>query len=46
MPVLYIPIGVPGSGKSTYYKNNFNEDETVLISSDAIRKEVFGNEND
>lgn len=46
MPVLYMPIGVPGSGKSTYYKNNFNEDETVLVSSDAIRKEVFGDEND
>ena len=46
MPVLYMPIGIPGSGKSTYYKNNFNEDKTVLISSDAIRKEVFGDEND
>lgn len=35
-------VGLSGSGKSSY---NFKE-EVVKISSDALRKELFGDEND
>ena len=41
-PKFYMLIGLSGSGKSSY---NF-EEEVVKISSDALRKELFGNEND
>lgn len=40
MPTLYIPIGVPGCGKSTWATNSFLVDP-VIVSSDAIRKEIF-----
>lgn len=46
MPSLILLVGVPGSGKTTYAKNyierNFN---TIHLSSDAIRKELYGDEN-
>lgn len=45
-PKLIILCGIPGSGKSTYAKDyterNFN---TVHLSSDVIRKELYGDEN-
>lgn len=45
-PSLIILCGIPGSGKTTYAKNyierNFN---TIHLSSDAIRKELYGDEN-
>jgi predicted kinase len=41
MSILNIAIGVPGSGKSTYMKTL----DAVYVSSDAIRKELFGDEN-
>lgn len=45
-PVLILLVGVPGSGKTTYAKNyirqNFN---TIHLSSDGIRKELYGDEN-
>lgn len=38
MADLYLMCGVPGSGKSTYLKNNVIENEfTVIISRDKIR---------
>ena len=40
-PVLYIPIGLPGAGKTSYFKKV--EGETA-VSSDGIRKEFFGDE--
>lgn len=41
-PVLYVPVGMSGCGKSTYY----HELKGVLcISSDGIRKELFGDES-
>lgn len=38
-------VGVPGSGKSTHAKNNYNNNNFTIVSSDAIRKELFGDEN-
>lgn len=37
-------IGIPGSGKTTYIKNNPLENE-VVISPDELRKKIFGNIN-
>lgn len=39
---LYVMIGAPASGKSTYAKNNFKE--SIILSSDEIRKELLGSE--
>ena len=41
-PKFYMLVGLSGSGKSSY---NF-EEEVVKISSDSLRKELFGDEND
>ena len=45
-PKLIILCGIPGSGKSTYAKTyterNYN---TIHLSSDEIRKELYGDEN-
>jgi predicted kinase len=39
-------VGLPASGKSTYAKNfNLYGGDFVTISSDAIRKELFGDES-
>ena len=49
---LIVMVGVVGSGKSTFalnYQKNMqdrNDGDTVIISSDAIRKELLGDEND
>jgi predicted kinase len=37
-------VGIPGSGKSTYAEKLANE-FTMHISSDAIRKEIYGDES-
>lgn len=42
-PKLYVLVGLPASGKSTYAKNNLL-DKAKLLSSDAIRKELFNDE--
>ena len=45
-PKLIILCGIPGSGKSTYAKNYIERNcNTVHLSSDAIRKELYGDEN-
>ena len=41
MNKLYTMVGLPGSGKSTFTKN---QTERVIISRDAIRAELFGSE--
>lgn len=50
---LILMIGIPGSGKSTFAKQIFFEDAKtkahhypVILSSDEIRKEILGNEED
>jgi len=40
---LILLVGLPASGKSTFAKTLVNED-TVLLSSDALRKELLGDE--
>jgi len=39
--VLYITVGLPGSGKSTYAKNFINGKDIEYLSSDELRA-VFG----
>lgn len=40
---LYTMIGLPGSGKSTFASNH---PECVVVSTDAIRGELFGDESE
>lgn len=42
VPKLYILIGLPASGKSTYAKQLSERNNAVIISSDDIRKEWYG----
>lgn len=51
-PFFYLMCGLPGSGKSTFAKELKAKtdrikglNETVLLSSDELRKEMFGDEN-
>lgn len=45
-PVFSMLVGVPGSGKSTYAKEKLKtESSTKYFSSDAIRAEIYGDEN-
>jgi predicted kinase len=44
-PTLILLCGIPGSGKTTYTKKYIEEhDNTIHISSDEIRKELWGDE--
>ena len=52
-PIFMMFVGLPGSGKSTFAKELKAKmdrikglNETVLLSSDELRKEMFGDEND
>ena len=42
MTTLYIMIGIPGAGKTTYAKNSLSHAE--YIGADALRKEFYGKE--
>ena len=44
MNKLYMMIGLPGSGKSTISRKLSKKENAVIVSSDDIRKEIFGNE--
>lgn len=46
MADLYILVGVPGSGKSYYAEKTAAalHNDSVIVSSDQIRKELFGDE--
>lgn len=45
--MLEILIGLPASGKSSYCKDKLKENKDIeIVSSDAIREEVFGDVND
>lgn len=41
-PILYVMVGIPASGKSTYAAKIPN---AVIHSSDALREELFGDVN-
>ena len=41
--ILYTMIGLPGSGKSTFASDH---PECVVVSTDAIRAELFGDESE
>lgn len=44
-PTLVICVGLPGSGKTTYAKKYIRDhDNTIHLSSDLIRKELWGDE--
>lgn len=42
---LTILIGLPASGKTTYTKNLYYDEQTIVLSSDSIREELFGYRN-
>lgn len=51
VPILYIPVGISGCGKSTWAKKECERLRSRgvpcdIISSDALRLELYGNEND
>ena len=50
MPELILLIGIPGSGKSFYTKkydyDRIFKHNTTILSSDQVRKEILGDEND
>ena len=45
-PILFMPIGLPGAGKSTYAKKLAEENNAVILSSDSLRQELYGDMND
>lgn len=46
-PTIWIMCGLSGSGKSTIAAQIANENpNTIIVSSDAIREELTGNENE
>lgn len=44
MPTFYMMCGLPGSGKSTQAKKMAEKLNASIFSSDAIRKEKYGDE--
>ena len=44
MSTLYVMVGIPASGKSTKTKE-LAEKGAVIVSSDRIRKETFGDQD-
>lgn len=42
MPKIYVMCGIPGSGKSYEAKRIAAENDAVIISSDDIREEIYG----
>ena len=43
-PKFIMLVGIPGSGKSTYAENLINSTNSIHLSSDGIRAELYGNE--
>ena len=45
MPIFHMLVGLPGSGK-TYYANKYlKQENTIILSSDEIRKALLGSED-
>lgn len=45
VPIFYMIIGLPASGKSTYAKELSQKYNCIIHSSDLLRQELFGNIN-
>lgn len=45
IPTCYWMIGISGSGKSSVAKQIAEEKNAIILSSDSIRKELYGDEN-
>ena len=45
-PTMTMMVGLAASGKSTYAKKIVNDTDAIILSSDAIRWELFGDETD
>lgn len=45
MNKLYMMVGLPASGKSTLAKQISQNEDAEIVSSDEIRKELYGDEN-
>lgn len=45
MKDLMVMCGISGSGKSTWAESHFSVATTRIVSTDAIRKEIWGDEN-
>lgn len=44
---LILPIAIPGAGKSSWAESyKVLNPDTIIVSSDSIRKEIYGDEND
>lgn len=43
--VLIMMIGIPGSGKSTFANQISDEYNIPIVSSDTVRKQLYGNES-
>lgn len=46
MAILYMAVGLPASGKSTWAKNKKDELNFIIHSSDKLREELYGDVND
>ena len=46
VPTMTMFCGLPASGKSTYAEKLAKETDAIVLSSDAIRWELFGDETD
>ena len=46
MKTLIMPIGIPGSGKSTLMKQLSEKLNIPLVSSDTVRGELYGDESE
>ena len=46
LPIFLMLIGIAGSGKSYWVKNNVNERDFIVVSSDNLRRELTGNVSD
>ncbi len=46
MTKLVMLCGIPGCGKSTFVNKLMSEEEFIYLSSDGIREEIYGDENE
>lgn len=44
-PFVALLVGPPLCGKSTWIKNNFEDDEVTIISRDEIVMDIYGDDN-